>query len=92
MMLTTSFIYDPSLSSTLQPQNIIQNFEQVAILVLKSLDDQNNRVLWATMHAIRRLSECKKLLLRAQFQMKFFEKLVPIIKSNSCARVLVRTY
>ncbi|CAL5203234.1 unnamed protein product [Lathyrus oleraceus] len=68
--------------------NIIQNFEQVAILVLKSLDDQNNRVLWATMHAIRRLSECKKLLLRAQFQMKFFEKLVPIIKSNSCARVL----
>ncbi|CAI8597176.1 unnamed protein product [Vicia faba] len=66
---------------------MIENFEQVAILVLKSLDEQNDRVLWAAMHAIRRLSECKKLLLRAQFQMKFFEKLVPIIKCNSCARV-----
>ncbi|CAK8566679.1 unnamed protein product [Lathyrus sativus] len=67
--------------------NMFQNFEQVAILVLKSVDEQNDRVLWATMHAIKRLSECQKLLLRAQFQTKFFEKLVPIIKCNSCARV-----
>ncbi|XP_058752345.1 uncharacterized protein LOC131625511 [Vicia villosa] len=67
--------------------NMTENFEQVIILVLQSLDEQNNRVLWATMHAIRRLSECKKLVLRDQFQMKFLEKLVPIIKFNSCARV-----
>lgn len=67
-------------------------FNQVAMLALKSLDDLDPRVLWATMPTISVLSEHKELLIQAQYHKKFLEKLVPIIRCNSCARVQVQTY
>ncbi|CAJ2640681.1 unnamed protein product [Trifolium pratense] len=66
---------------------MIHHFEKVAMLVLNSLDELHYRVLWATMHAIKHLSECKQLLMHTQYDKKFLEKLVPIAKCNSCARV-----
>ncbi|WJX36975.1 hypothetical protein P8452_24799 [Trifolium repens] len=67
--------------------DMIQNFDQVARLVLKSLDDMDPRVLWATMQAIVSLSEYKEQLLHAEYHKKLLTKLVPIIRWNSCARV-----
>lgn len=67
-------------------------FNQVAMLVLKSLDDLDPRVLWATMPTITFLSKHKELLIQAQYHKNFLEKLVPIIRCNSCARVQVRSY
>jgi len=80
------------LSSISLPQDIMLYFNQVAILVLKSLDEPDHRLLWATMHAVKCLSECKELLMRFQYHKKFLEKLLPIISCNSCARVQVQTY
>ncbi|XP_050880054.1 uncharacterized protein LOC127083762 [Lathyrus oleraceus] len=67
--------------------DLIQYFDQVARLVLKSLDDLDPRVLWATMKAIEFLSEYKELLMHDQYHKKLLAKLVPIIRCNSCARV-----
>lgn len=73
-------------------QDLIQYFDQVARLVLKSLDDLDPRVLWATMKAIEFLSEYKELLMHGQYHKKLLAKLVPIIRCNSCARVQVQKY
>ncbi|XP_039687317.1 importin subunit beta-3 isoform X3 [Medicago truncatula] len=73
----------------LNEMDMMLYFNEVAILVLKSLDEPNHRVLWATMHAVKCLSECKELLMRSQYHKKFLEKLVPVIRCNSCARVQV---
>jgi hypothetical protein len=80
------------LYSFLLQQDMIQNFDQVARLVLNSLDDMDPRVLWATMLAIVSLSEYKEQLLHAEYHKKLLTKLVPIIRWNSCARVQVQTY
>jgi hypothetical protein len=80
------------LSSILLPQGMIHYFEEVAILVLNSLNEPNHRVLWATMHAIKHLSDCKQLLMHTQYDKKLLEKLVPIAKCHSCPRVQVQTY
>ncbi|WJX31050.1 hypothetical protein P8452_19527 [Trifolium repens] len=66
---------------------MIHYFEKVAILVLNSLNEPNHRVLWATMHAIKHLRDCKQLLMHTQYDKKFLEKLVPIAKCHSCPRV-----
>ncbi|KAK2386407.1 importin-5 [Trifolium repens] len=66
---------------------MIHYFEEVAILVLNSLNEPNHRVLWATMHAIKHLSDCKQLLMHTQYDKKLLEKLVPIAKCHSCPRV-----
>jgi len=80
------------LSSLLLPQNLMLYFNQIVMLVLKSLHDLEPRVLWATMPTIAFLGEHKELLMQAQYHKKFLEKLVPIIRWNSCARVQVQTY
>ncbi|WJX36971.1 hypothetical protein P8452_24796 [Trifolium repens] len=62
---------------------MIHYFEEVAILVLNSLNEPNHRVLWAIKH----LSDCKQLLMHTQYDKKLLEKLVPIAKCHSCPRV-----
>jgi len=71
---------------------MIQYFDQVASLVLKSLDDLNPRVLWATMQTINCLSEYKDQLMLAEYHLKLLAKLVPISISNSCTCLQVQTY
>lgn len=71
---------------------MIQYFDQVARLVLKSLDDLDPWVRWATIKAIEYLSEYKELLMHDQYHKKLLAKLVPIIRCNSCVRVQVQTY
>ncbi|CAJ2640673.1 unnamed protein product [Trifolium pratense] len=68
-------------------QDMIQYFDQVVSLVLKSLDDLDPRVLWAAMHAIACLSEFKEQLMHGDYHKKLLTKLVPIIRWNSCVRV-----
>ena len=80
------------LSSLLLLQDMIQYFDQVASLVLKSLDDLNPRVLWATMQAINCLSEYKDQLMLAEYHMKLLAKLVPISICNSCACLQVQIH
>ncbi|KAI5407286.1 hypothetical protein KIW84_053512 [Lathyrus oleraceus] len=68
-------------------QDMMQYFDQVVRLVLKSLDDPDPRVLWATMHAIKSLTEYKELLMNGRYHKKLSAKLVPFIRCYSCARV-----
>lgn len=68
----------------------MQYFDQVVRLVLKSLDDPDPRVLWATMHAIKSLTEYKELLMNGRYHKKLSAKLVPFIRCYSCARVQVQ--
>ncbi|XP_039687991.1 uncharacterized protein [Medicago truncatula] len=82
-MLAISWIAE----SNIKGKDMMLYFNQVAMLALKSLDDLDPRVLWATMPTISVLSEHKELLIQDQYHKKFLEKLVPIIRCNSCARV-----
>ncbi|XP_058722619.1 uncharacterized protein LOC131594466 [Vicia villosa] len=75
------------LSSLLPPQDMVQYFDQVVNMVLKSLDDPDSRVLCATMHAIKCLTEYKELLMNGRYHKKLLATLVPSIRSYSCARV-----
>lgn len=68
----------------------MQYFDQVVNLVFKSLDDPDLRVLCATMNAIKYLTEYKELLTNGRYQKKLLDKLVPFIRSYSCARVQVQ--
>ncbi|XP_073226003.1 uncharacterized protein [Cicer arietinum] len=54
-----------------------------------SLNDNHPRVLWATIHAIQRLSEHKELLNNAQYPLKFLSKLIPITRTSLCAHLQV---
>ncbi|XP_058748080.1 uncharacterized protein LOC131620907 [Vicia villosa] len=67
--------------------DMVQYFDQVVNLVLKSLDDPDSRVLCATMNAIKCLTEYKELLMNGRYHKKLLAKLVPSIRSYSCARV-----
>ncbi|CAK8566680.1 unnamed protein product [Lathyrus sativus] len=67
--------------------DMVQYFDLVVRLLLKSLDDPDPRVLWATMHAIKSLTEYDELLMNGQYHKKLSAKLVPFIRCYSCARV-----
>jgi hypothetical protein len=71
---------------------MINQFETAALLVMNSLDDMNDRVLWATIHAIMHSSRCKNLMVQTEYDRRFLERLVPIANSHRCARVQVPTY
>ncbi|XP_024634685.2 importin subunit beta-3 [Medicago truncatula] len=66
---------------------MISYIHQALTLVHKSLNDMNPRVLWATMHAIKCLSEYKEILKDSQFHLKFLAKLISIIKVSLRPRV-----
>jgi len=70
---------------------MISYIHQALTLVHKSLNDMNPRVLWATMHAIKCLSEYKEILNDSQYRLKFLAKLISIIKVSRCPRVQVQT-
>lgn len=76
-------------SSLLPPQEMEQYFDQVLRLVFKSLDDPDPRVLWATMHTIKSLTEHEELLMNGGYHKKLSANLVPFIRCYSCARVQV---
>ncbi|CAJ2640671.1 unnamed protein product [Trifolium pratense] len=69
--------------------DMILYIDRAVTLVHKSLNDRNHRVLWATMHAIKCLSEYKEILKFCNYHLKFLNKLVGIIKISRCLRVQV---
>lgn len=95
-MLTILLIYSWFFlsHSLLLSQDMSQHLDKIVSLcdsVYISLNDNHPRVLWATIHAIQRLSEHKELLNNAQYPLKFLSKLIPITRTSLCAHLQVQT-
>ncbi|XP_058752324.1 uncharacterized protein LOC131625486 [Vicia villosa] len=81
-MLAIGWIVERNINGEME-----QYFDQVLRLVFKSLDDPDPRVLWATMHTIKSLTEYEELLMNGRYHKKLTAKLVPFIRCYYCARV-----
>lgn len=71
---------------------MIRHFEQALRLVLQSLQiDQHKRFVWASMDAIKCLSEYKEQLRHSLYHMKCMARILHILNYSRCARLQVQT-